>query len=182
MKQNKKVRIIGLQGAAGVGKTAIARKLCKKLPGKSVRVSVDILRDMSCINFETQRQSDEHILSAKKICPDLTKLYLKEGFNNVVIEFAPPVDFDEGRTDKLLAKNLGKMGGRVFLLHASLKEVLKRNAKRKGEFGGGGLPGKLAEKLYKNYEKYIDRADFEVIDTEKIGADKTTAIILGKVR
>ena len=153
--KSKKI-IIGLQGAAGVGKTAIARKLCKKLPGRTARVSVDILRDMSCINFETQRESDEHILAAKRICPDLAKLYLKEGFGNVVVEFAPPVDFDEGKTDRLLAKSLKKLGGRVFLLHASLKEVLKRNSRRKGEFGGGGLPKKLAEKLYRNYEKYRD--------------------------
>ncbi len=181
MKQNRTL-IVGLQGAAGAGKTSVARKLCKKLPGKSARVSVDILRDMSCINFETQRQSDEHILAAKRICPDLAKLYLKEGFNNVVIEFAPPVDFDEGKTDKLLANKLKKMGGKIFLIHASLEEVLKRNAKRKGEFGGGGLPKKLAKKLYKNYEKYVDKNDFSVVDTEKIGADKTTDIILKKLK
>lgn len=182
MKFNKNHIIIGLQGAAGVGKTAIARKLCKKLSGRTARISVDILRDMSCINFKTQKESDEYILVAKRICPDLVKLYSKEGFNNIVIEFAPPVDFDEGKTDKLLAKNLKKLGGRVFLLQASLKEVLKRNGRRRGEFGGGGLPKKLATKLYNTYEKYLDKTDFEIINTERIGADKTTSIILEKIK
>ena len=181
MKSNNKT-IIGLQGAAGVGKTSVARKLCKKLSGRTVRISVDILRDMSCISFKTQKESDEHIIAAKKICPNLAKLYFREGFSNIVIEFAPPVDSDEGKTDKLLVKNLKKLGGRVFLLHASLTEVLKRNSRRRGEFGGGGLPRKLAEKLYNTYDKYLDKTDFEIIDTEKIGADKTTSIILKKLK
>lgn len=181
MKNNKKKIIIGLQGPAGAGKTSVARKLCKKLPGRTVRISVDILRDMSCVNFLTMRESDEHILMAKKVSLDLAKAYLKEGSDNIIVEFAPPVDFNRGETDKWLAKNLKRMGGSVFLLHASLGEVLKRNKNRRGEFGRGGLPKKLTERLYRNYEKYINKNDFEVVDTEKIGADKTASIILGKI-
>jgi len=181
MIKNKKPIIIGIQGAAGVGKTSVARKLCKKLQGRTVRISVDILRDMSCVNFLTMRESDEHILMAKRVSIDLAKAYLKEGSDNIIVEFAPPVDFNKGETDKWLAKNLRRIGGSVFLLHASLEEVLKRNKNRRGEFGRGGLSKKLTERLYRNYEKYIDKNDFEIIDTEKIGADKTTSIILEKI-
>ncbi len=181
MKIDKKQKIIGLQGTAGIGKTAVARKLCKKLPGKTARISIDILRDMSCISFKTQRESDEHILSAKRLCPNLVKLYLEEGFDNIVIEFAPPLNIDKGETDKLLARSLKNLGGKVFLLSASMEEVLKRNSRRRGEFGGGGLPKKLTEKIYDQCEKYLDKNDFEVINTEKIGADKTTSIILKKL-
>lgn len=173
--------IIAIQGTAGVGKTAVARKLGKKLPGKTSRISVDVLRDMSSVGTMTTRISDEYITMAKKVSLNLTKAYLREGYN-IIIEFAPPVSADKGMTDKWLAKELKKLSARVFLLHASLPEVIKRNKLRKGEFGQGNLSKKLIEQIYKLYEKYIDKNDYEVIDTEKIGADKTTMIILEKLK
>jgi len=78
---SKKQIIIAFQGTAAVGKTAVARKLCKKLPGKTARISVDVLRDMSCLSATTIRESDEHIIMAKKVAPDLVRAYLKEGCN-----------------------------------------------------------------------------------------------------
>lgn len=173
--------IIAIQGAAGVGKTSVVRKLCRKLPGKTARVSVDILNDMSCSNTKTQKGIDEFITMAKRASLDLVKFYLKEGCN-VVLEFSPPIRKDEGATDKWLARELKKMGGRVFLIHASLPEVLKRNKARRGEFGQGNLSKKLTEKIYGLYEDYIDKTDYELIDTEKFGADKTAKIILEKIK
>jgi hypothetical protein len=99
----------------------------------------------------------------------------------VLIEFAPPVSADKGKRDKWLAKNLKRLGGRVFLLYASLPEVIKRNSRRGGEFGQGNLSRKVTEHIYKLYEKHIDPNDYEVINTEKIGADKTAAIILERI-
>jgi len=179
--QNKKRIIVGLQGAAAAGKTAVARKLSRKLPGKTARISIDVLRDMSCLNTLTSKQSDEYITMAKKVALNLTKSYLNEGCDNVIVEFAPPVTANKGFADKWLAQNLKKIGGRVFLLHTSLPTVIKRNKNRRGEFGQGNLPRKLVEKIYRDYEKYIDKKDFEVIETDKIGADKTLTIILGKI-
>jgi len=83
---------------------------------------------------------------------------------------------------KQLVKELKKIGSYVFLLHASLSEVIKRNNLRKGEFGQGNLSRKLIEDIYKQFEKYIDKKDYQVIDTEKIGADKTTEIVLKRVK
>jgi len=182
MSKTKRQIIIALQGTAGVGKTAVARKLCRKLPGKTARISVDVIRDMSCLNATTLRESDEYVTMAKRASFSLIKAYLKEGCN-VLIEIAPPTDADEdkGITDKWLVKKLKNLGARVFLLHASLSEVIKRNKRRRGEFGQGNLSNKLIEQIYKLYEKYIDKNDYEVIDTKKIGADKTTLIILEKV-
>ena len=80
-----------------------------------------------------------------------------------------------------MVKKLKNLNARVFLLHASLSEVIKRNKRRRGEFGQGSLSNKLIERIYKLYEKYIDKNDYEVIDTKKIGADKTASIILEKV-
>lgn len=177
----KKQIIIAFQGTAAVGKTAVVRKLCKKLSGKTARISVDVLRDMSCLNAMTVKESDEYITVAKKVSLNLTKAYLKEGYN-VLVEFAPPVNNDKGITDKWLAKNLKRLGARVFLLHASLPEVIKRNSCRRGEFGQGNLSRKMTEHIYKLYEKYIDKKDYEVINTEKIGADKTAMIILEKIK
>lgn len=181
IKKDHKQLIIGLQGAAGVGKTAIARKICCKLSGKTVRVSVDVLKDMSCVYTMTVQKHDEHITMAKNVSLELVKAYLKEEYN-IIVEFAPPTNFDKGLADKRLVNGLKKLGGCVFLLHASLKEVLKRNQHRKGEFGQGNLSKKLTEYIYKLYEKYIDKKDYEVINTDKIGADKTTSIILNKIR
>lgn len=173
--------IIALQGTAGVGKTSVAGKLCKKLPGKTARISIDVLRDMSCINNTTIKNSDEHITMAKKATPSLLKAYLKEGCN-VVIEIAPPTSSDRGTTDKWLVQNLKKFGARVFLLHASLPVVIKQNQTRRTEFGQGNLSKKLVKQIYKLYEKYIDKKDYEVIETDKIGADKTTSIILERIK
>ena len=39
-----------------------------------------------------------------------------------------------------------------------------------------------AKKLFDYCEKYIDRNDYIVLNTEKIGADKTSAIILEKMK
>ncbi len=172
--------IVALQGASGVGKTAVARKVCRKLSGKTARVSIDVLSDMSRLNTTSQKISDEYITMAKKTALNLVKSYLKEGYN-VVLEFAPPVRDDKGVTDKWLVRELKKIGGRVFLIHASLPEVFKRNKSRRGEFGQGNLSKKLTERIYGLYEEYIDKNDYEVIDTEKIGAGKTAKIILEKI-
>lgn len=180
--QNKKIRIIGLTGPAAAGKTAVARKLCRQLSGKTVRISIDVLRDMSYIGAGSSKKSDEYITMAKRVVPDILKAYQKEGCDNIIVEFAPPVVSDAGQTDKWLAKKLKSLGGHVFLIHASLPEILKRNSKRHGEFGQGNLPKKLTEKLYLYFKKYIDKKDFEVIETDEFGADKTTAIILEKIK
>ncbi len=176
MAQKNKI-IIALYGPAGTGKTAVAGKLCRKLPGKTARISVDILRDMTCLCFGSWKESDAHITLGKKTAVLLAKEYVRRGYN-VVIEVAPPTIYDKGKTDKWLALSLKKMGARVFLLDAPLASVLKRNKKRKGEFGQGNLSGKLTEKLYGYCQKYLDKKDYIIIDTEKIGADKTAALIL----
>lgn len=174
--------IIALYGSAGTGKTAVAGKLCRKLPGKTARISVDIMRDMTCMCLKGGwKQSDEYITSAKKAIFPLVKEYLKLGYN-VVIEVAPPTIYDAGKTDGWLAISLKKMGAKVFLLDAPLKSVLQRNKKRKGEFGQGNLSKQLTEKLYGYCQKYLDKKDFIIINTEKIGADKTTALILEKIK
>ena len=169
--------IIVLYGPAGMGKTAVAGNLCRKLPGKTARISVDIIRDMTCLCLKGGwKQSDEYITSGKKAVLPLTKEYLKQGYN-IVIEVAPPTIYDMGKTDKWLAVSLKKMGAKVFLLDAPLKFVLKRNKKRHGEVGQGNLSKKLTKKLYNYCQKYLDKKDFIVINTEKIGADKTTSLI-----
>ncbi|MFA4890038.1 MAG: AAA family ATPase [Candidatus Paceibacterota bacterium] len=178
----KNKTIIALYGPAGTGKTAVAGKLCRKLSGRTARISVDIMRDMTCICLKGGwKESDEYITSAKKVVLPLTKEYLKLGYN-VVIEVAPPTVFDVGKTDKWLAISLKKIGANVFLLDAPLKSVLKRNKERKGDFGQGNLSKELTKKLYNYCQKYLDKKDFIVINTEKIGADKTTVLILEKIK
>ncbi len=177
MEKENKI-IIVLYGPAGVGKTAVARKLCRKLSGKTARISVDVMRDMTYLCLKGGwKQSDEYITSAKKAVLSLTKEYLKQRYN-IVIEVAPPTHDDKGKTDKWLAGSLKKMGAKVFLLDASLQEILKRNKKRRGEFGQGNLSKKLTEKLYNYCQKYLNKKDYIIINTDKIGADKTTSLIL----
>lgn len=177
----RKSKIIALYGPAGIGKTAVARKLCRKLPGKTARISVDILRDMTCLCLNGGwKTSDEYITSGKRVVIPLTKEYLNLGYN-VVIEVAPPTAYDVGKTDKWLADSLKKMGAKIFLLEASLKSVLHRNKRRRGEFRQGNLNKKLTEKLYNYCQKYLNKKDYIVINTEKIGADKTTALVLEKL-
>lgn len=177
---NKKI-LIALHGPAGIGKTAIAGKLYKKLPGKVARISVDVLRDMTCMHCVSGRQSDEYITLSKKLAPGLIKdLFAKD--YNVVMEIAPPTVADAGKTDAWLVKELNLLGGTVFLIDAPLAVVLKRNKNRKGEFGQGNLTKKLTEQLYRYCEKYLDKNDYIVIDTTKIGADKATTVILEKIK
>lgn len=175
-----KNKIIAIHGPAGIGKTAIAGKLCRKLPGKNARISVDYLRDMLCMQYGGGRMSDRYIVLAKKIVPALTKELIKDGYG-VVIEIAPPTLEDRGVADDRLIKKIKSMGGRVFFLHASLDAVLKRNKKRRGEFGQGNLSKKLTEQLYKYCEQYLKLEDYIVISTDKIGADKATSLILEKI-
>ncbi|PIR70295.1 MAG: hypothetical protein COU46_02290 [Candidatus Niyogibacteria bacterium CG10_big_fil_rev_8_21_14_0_10_42_19] len=176
----KRNKIIAIHGPAGIGKTAIAGKLCRKLPGKNARISVDYLRDMLCMQYGGGKMSDRYIALAKKIIPELTLKLLKEGYN-VIIEIAPPTLEDAGKIDKWLARKLKDMGGKVFLLHAPLASVLKRNKKRKGEFGQGNLSKDLTKRLYDYCERFLDLNDYIVIDTGKFGADKTTSVILKKI-
>lgn len=172
--------IIALYGPAGIGKTAIAMKICRKLPGKNARISVDILRDMTCVYFEGNwKKSDEYITSSKKAALPLIKEYLKQGYN-VIIEVAPPTIYDEGKTDKWLATSLKKLGAKVFLLDASLDTVLKRNGNRGKKFKQGSLNKKLTKKLFDYCHLYLDKKDYIVLNTEKIGADKATSLILQK--
>ena len=173
---NKKI-LIALHGPAGIGKTAIAGKLYKKLPGKTARISVDVLRDMTCMHCTSNRLSDEYITLSKKLAPGLIRGLFSKGFN-VILEIAPPTVADAGKTDAWLASELHRLGGSVFLLDAPLAKVLQRNRYRKGEFGQGNLTKKLTEQLYRYCEKYLDRNDYIVINTTKIGADKVTSLII----
>jgi adenylylsulfate kinase-like enzyme len=173
----KKPILIALYGPAGMGKTAVAGKLCRKLPGRTARISVDVLRDMVCMHCTTGRQSDRYITLSKELVLPMVRDLLKKGYN-VVVEVAPPTNEDKGATDKRLARTLSKMGGHVFLLTAPLDVVVKRNKHRSGEFGQGNLTKKLTEQLYRYCEKYLDPNDFHVIDTARVGADKTTSLIL----
>lgn len=178
----RKSKIIALYGPAGVGKTAVAGKLCRKLLGKTARVSVDILRDMTCLCLKGGwKMSDEYITSGKKVVVPLVKEYLNLGYN-VVVEVAPPTVYDAGKTDKWLVDSLKKIGANIFFLDASLASVLYRNKKRRGEFGQGNLNKKLAERLYGYCQKYLNKKDYIVINTDKIGADKTTSLILEKLK
>jgi adenylylsulfate kinase-like enzyme len=175
-----KNKIIAIHGPAGIGKTAIAGKLCRKLPGKNARISIDYLRDMLCMQYGSGRMSDRYIVLAKKLVPTLTKELLEQGYN-VIIEIAPPTLEDRGAADDRLVKKIKNMGGKVFFLHAPLDSVLKRNKKRRGEFGQGNLSRKLTEQLYKYCEQHLNFEDYILISTDKIGADKTTSLILEKI-
>jgi adenylate kinase family enzyme len=169
---------IALYGTAGIGKTTVARKICRKLPGRTARLSTDVLRDMACVCLKGGwKESDNYIVAAKKVLVLLAKEYIKLGYN-VIIEVAPPTIDDAGKTDKQLTASLKKMGAKVFLLDASLKTILNRNKKRRGEFGQGNLSKKLTEKLYNYSETYLDKKEYVVINTEKMGADKITSLIL----
>lgn len=177
----KKQILIALQGPAGIGKTAIAGKLIKKLPGKTARISVDVLRDMTCMHCTSGRQSDEYITLSKELVPGLVQDLFARGYN-VVVEIAPPTVADKGETDLWLAHEVDRLGGVVFLLDAPLTTVLARNRSRKGEFGQGNLTKKLTEQLYRYCEKYLNKDDYTVIDTTKIGADKATSLILEELK
>lgn len=107
---------------------------------------------------------------------------LLSGGYNVVIEIAPPTLEDRGMADDRLVKKIKSMGGKVFFFHASLDSVLKRNKRRRGEFGQGNLSKKLTAQLYKYCEQYLKLEDYIVISTDKIGADKTTSLIMEKIR
>ena len=172
--------LVALHGPAGIGKTAVAGKLCKKLPGKTARISIDVLRDMTCMRYTSGRQSDEYITLSKKLAPGLIQDLFSNGFN-VVVEIAPPTAADKGKTDTWLVSELWRLGGSVFLLDAPLTMVLQRNKKRTGEFGQGNLTKKLTEQLYRYCEKYLNRNDYIVIETTKIGADKVTSLIIEKL-
>ena len=178
----KNKTIIAFAGPAGIGKTSVAMKIAKKLKGESVRISADAMREMTYPQSGGKKRSDQHIIMAKKIIPCLVKEYFKHGFDNVVIDIAPPVPCDSGASDKWLANSLKKMGGKVFLFDASLKTVLQRNKKRNKRCSQGGMKTETAKKLFGYYEKYIDRNDYIILDTEKIGADKTAKIILEKIK
>lgn len=177
----KKRILIALYGPAGMGKTAIAGKLYKKLPNKTARISVDVLRDMTCMHCTSGRQSDEYITLSKKLIPIVISDLFEKGYN-VIVEVAPPTNEDKGVTDKWLADKLINMGGYIFLLSAPLAEVLKRNKNRKGEFGQGNLTKKLTEQLYRYCEKYLDPDDYTVINTTKIGADKVASLVLEELK
>ncbi len=172
--------IIALYGPAGIGKTSVARKLANKLPGKTARLSVDVMRDMTCVRLKGGwKESDDYIVAAKKALIPMTREYVKLGYN-IVIEVTPTTKDDGGKTDRWLAAALKKMEAKVCLLHAPLEVVLKRNEKRRGEFGQGNLSRKLTEKLYGYCETYLDKKDYHVIDTARAGADKITRSILGQ--
>ncbi|HCC05619.1 TPA: hypothetical protein DEP58_04980 [Patescibacteria group bacterium] len=169
--------LVALHGPAGIGKTSIAGKLCRKLPGKTARISVDVLRDMVCMQSTSGRQSDEYITLSKSLVPGLVRDLFSKGYH-VVVEIAPPTVADKGETDAWLVRELKKLGGVVFLLDAPLESVLQRNKYRKGEFGQGNLTKKLTAQLYQYCEKYLNKNEYTVITTTKIGADKVTSLIL----
>jgi|GEM_PF-3400267 len=173
--------IIALHGPAGVGKTAVAGKLCRKLGDKSARVSVDYLRDMLCMHFGSGKMSDRYITLAKEMVPEIVKDLKKRGYH-VVVEIAPPTLEDKGKTDHWLALQLKALGGKTFLLHAPIDVVLKRNKKRKGEFGQGNLGSALTRRLHAYCEKYLDHNDYVVIDTSRFGGDKTASVIMSYYR
>jgi tRNA uridine 5-carbamoylmethylation protein Kti12 len=176
-------QIIALYGPAGIGKTTVAEKLCRELSGKTARISVDKIREMTyCFKEGSWKESDEYITSGKKVVLPLTKEYINQGYN-VVIEVAPPTtyDNDNGKTDKWLALSLKKIGALVFLLDAPLAIILERNEKREQK-PEHHLNAKLIEKLYNYCQNYLDIEDYIVINTEKINADKTKAFILKKMK
>lgn len=175
-------QIIALYGPAGIGKTTVAEKLCRELSGKTARISVDKIREMTYCFKGGWKESDEYITSGKKVVLPLTKEYIKQGYN-VVIEVAPPTtyDNDNGKTDKWLALSLKKIGALVFLLDAPLAIILERNEKREQK-PKHHLNAKLIEKLYNYCQNYLDIEDYIVINTEKINADKTKAFILKKMK
>ncbi len=176
--------IISIQGPAGGGKTTVSRALSKKLSGRTVNVSMDVLKNMTRLEVANQEEADKYILMAKESVVGLVKFYLEKEINNIIVEFSPPVDTDKGETDKKVVQELKKLGGKMFLLEVSLEEVIKRNKEREdvlGKWGGPSLSEDLVRKLYKNYKDFIDREDFVVIDTNKIDEEETALIILEKI-
>ncbi len=180
--KTKNKTIIVLAGPAGIGKTSVAMKLAKKLKGENIRISADTMREMTYPQSGGKKRSDQHIIMAKKIIPCLVKEYFKHGFDNIIIDIAPPVPSDGGGVDKWLSNTLRKRGAYVFLFDAPLKTIFERNKKRAKRSPQGGIKKEMVKKLFIYSQKYIDRNDYDIINTDKIGADKTTEIILNKIK
>jgi len=179
---SKNKNIVAFAGPAGIGKTSVAMKIAKKLPGENIIISADTIREMTYPQSGGKKRSDKHIMMAKKIIPCLVKEYFGHGFDNIIIDIAPPVPGDGGASDKWLAKTLTKMGGKVFLFDASLKTTLERNRKRNKRCPQGSMKAETAKKLFGYCEKYIDRNDYIILNIEKFGADKTADIVLEKLK
>jgi|GEM_PF-6703022 len=157
----KKQNLIIITGPSAVGKTAVAKELCKKFK-KSVRLDIDRVKHFVASGFDYSNGKigrEQWDLCTKNII-QLTQSYLKSGYT-VIIE---GVLMNNENWQKIFKEFKSK---NKFLLLANKKTLQARNSQRNAQTK---MLKKDIERLFVEFLKDFYLKNFEVVENNNLEA------------
>lgn len=148
------MKIVIINGPAGVGKTTIAKKLCE-LHQNSVCIHGDSIKEfvVNRNNPEIEKQL------AYKIGAMLIKRYIEAGYKFIVFEFV----FENNSHIELVKTLLPDFKLQIFTLWDELENIIKKEKYRKNRLP---LNGRVSE-CYNTIKRNIKDMATEIIDNSK---------------